>query len=113
MKIGIATVQEQRERALAIAAGTRTRGPDEPTAWFPNISAIASVFSDENMALLKTIRKTHPESIDALAEAVGKHTQDVSRSLRAMEPYGVVKLLKKGRVVTPVATSEHVTVELI
>ena len=35
LKVGIATVQEQRARSLAIAAGTRTRDADEPNVWFP------------------------------------------------------------------------------
>jgi hypothetical protein len=30
LKVGIATVEEQRARSLAIAAGTRQRGDDEP-----------------------------------------------------------------------------------
>lgn len=95
MKIGIATPQQQLERALAIASGTRTREADEPTVWFPSISAVARIFSDDNMALLKIIREKHPESIDALAEAVGKHAQNVSRSLQAMEPYGVGQACEK------------------
>lgn len=35
LKIGIATVQEQRKRSLAIAAGKRTRGAGDPNIWFP------------------------------------------------------------------------------
>ena len=35
LKVGIATVQEQRARSLAIAAGTRTRDADEPNVWLP------------------------------------------------------------------------------
>jgi predicted transcriptional regulator len=34
---------------------------------------MARVLSDENMALLKVIRESHPDSMDALAKAVGRY----------------------------------------
>ena len=53
LKIGIATVQQQRERALDIASGKRKRKPDEPTVLFPSVSVAASMLSDENLTLPK------------------------------------------------------------
>lgn len=50
LKVGIATVPEQRARFLAIAAGRRARGGDEPNVWFPSVASMARVLSDENMA---------------------------------------------------------------
>ena len=110
MRFGIASVAEQRTRSLAIAAGTRQRGSEEPNVWFPSVSALARVLSDENMALLKVIREQRPASMDALAKVVGKQSPNVSRSLHMMEQYGLVRLVKHGRTVVPEATSEHVTV---
>ena len=57
LKFGIAPVPVQRARSLAIAAGTRQRTKDEPNVWFPTVTAMARVLSDENMALLKVIRE--------------------------------------------------------
>lgn len=111
LKVGIATVQEQRARSLAIAAGTRQRGNDEPNVWFPSVSAMARVLSDENMALLKAVREQRPDSMDALAQVVGKHAPNVSRSLHAMAAYGLVEFVRNGRIVTPQATFEHLSVE--
>ena len=111
LKVGIATVQEQRARSLAIAAGTRQRGNDEPNVWFPSVSAMARVLSDENMALLKAVREQRPDSMDALAQVVGKHAPNVSRSLHAMAAYGLVEFVRNGRSVTPQATFEHLSVE--
>ena len=111
LKFGIAPVPVQRARTLAIAAGTRQRGKDEPNVWFPTVTAMARVLSDENMALLKVIRESHPDSMDALAKAVGKHAPNVSRSLHTMAQYGLVKHTKHGRTVIPQATSERVTVD--
>ena len=50
LNVGIASVAQQRARALAIAAGTRQRASDEPSVWFPTIAAAVSVLSDENLA---------------------------------------------------------------
>jgi predicted transcriptional regulator len=73
LKFAIAPVPVQRARSLAIAAGKRERSKDDPDVWFPSVAAMARVLSDENMALLKVIRESHPDSMDALAKAVGKH----------------------------------------
>ena len=107
LKFGIAPVPVQRARSLAIAAGTRQRTKDEPNVWSPTVTAM----SDENMALLKVIRESDPDSMDALAKAVGKHAPNVSRSLHTMAQYGLVKLTKHGRTVIPQATSDGVTVD--
>ena len=111
LKVGIATVQERRARSLAIAAGTRQRGDDEPHVWFPSVSAMARVLSDENMALLKAVREQRPDSMDTVAQVVGKHAPSVSRSLHAMAAYGLVEFVKNGPTVTPQATFEHLSVE--
>lgn len=111
LKFGIAPVSVQRARSLAIAAGTRQRAKDEPTVWFPTVTAMARVLSNENMALLQVIRESRPHSMEALASAVGKHAPNVSRSLHTMAQYGLVKLSKHGRTVMPQVTSERVTVD--
>jgi predicted transcriptional regulator len=91
LKLGIAPLAEQRARSLAIASGTRKRLDDETHIWFPSVNAMARVLSDENLALLKIIRESHPDSMDALAKALGKHAPNVSRSRHTMEQYGLVK----------------------
>ena len=111
LKFGIAPVPVQRARSLAIAAGTRQRAKDEPNIWFPSVSAMARVLSDENMALLKAISESHPDSMDTLAKTVGNHVPNVSRSLHTMAQYGLVTLTRQGRTVIPKVSSERVTVD--
>jgi predicted transcriptional regulator len=112
LKIGVATVAQQRARTMAIASGKQKRAAADPTIWFPSISAMARIISDENLALLKVIREQHPDSIEALAEAVGRHAPNVSRSLHAMVPFELVTLVKKGRSVIPETAWEHLTVKI-
>jgi len=56
---------------------------------------IGRVLSDENRARLKATQELHPESVNALAAALGKEQSNISRSLHLMEPYGLLKLVKK------------------
>lgn len=111
LKVGIASEPQQRARSLAIAAGTRKRGSDEPHVWFPTVAAMARVLSDENMALLKAVREQQPDSMDSLAKVVGKQAPNVSRSLHTMAEYGLVKFIKNGRTLMPQATFEHLSVD--
>lgn len=110
LKFGIATVAEQRARALAIASGTLQRGKDDPKVWFPSVSAAMRVLSDENMALLKYIREQRPESVSEVASALGKQAPNISRSLHTMEQFGLVRMVKQGRVVKPESLAEQVVV---
>jgi predicted transcriptional regulator len=71
LRVGIATVQEQRTRSLAIAAGTRQRGDDEPNVWFSSVTAMARVLSDENMGILKVVREQQRDPMDSYSQ--GKH----------------------------------------
>lgn len=112
MKFGIASVAEQRARTLAIASGKKKRGADDPDIWFPSISAVARVLSDENMALLKFIKEAQPESLKELAQLAGKQEPNVSRSLHTMEEFGLVRLVKTGRTVRPEVLASEVTLTL-
>lgn len=112
LKFGIASVADQRARALAIAAGTAQRADDDPNVWFPSVSAAMRVLSDENMALLKYIRDERPESVNKLALALGKQPPNVSRSLHTMAQFGLVRMVKQGRVVKPEALAERVLVAI-
>lgn len=64
---GIMTQEKIRERMLAIAKGEYKPKPSEPKIWFTSMKSLAEVLSDDNRALLKTIRDLQPESISGLA----------------------------------------------
>ena len=110
MKIGVASVADQRQRTLAIATGALTPNADDPKVWFPSTAAMARVLSDDNMAILKMLRQEKPASVAALAKAVGKLAPNVSRSLHTMEQYGLVRLVQAGRTKKPEATADALTV---
>lgn len=101
--IGIMSQDEIRKRVLDIARGDYTPKRNEPKVWFPSMKSVAEVLSDQNRALLKMIAEMQPESLTELAEAAGRQTSNLSRTLKMMERYGFVELKKKNKTVKPVA----------
>lgn len=109
LKVGIAPRQAVFQYIRDVVAGRRRRTADDPDVWFSSVESFAKVLSDKNRALLTLIAKTHPESIDALAAASGRAKSNLSRTLRTMELYGLVKLEKgDGRKLRPVVTFKRV-----
>ena len=87
-------------------------GPGQPSVWFPSMATMAAVLSEDNRALLRLIRERRPKSLTALSELTGRHVPNLSRSLRTMEGYGLVKLEREGHGVAPVALATEFLVVL-
>src|SRR5216684_3616880 len=98
--IGGASHDQLRERALQIARGERRRQPDEPRIWFTSLESLAKVLSEPNRALLRIIDERHPSSIAELAALTGRKPSNLSRTLKTMSQYGLVRLVsgKRGSV---------------
>lgn len=102
LKIGIASYEEMKARVMAIARGEHKPGPEEPKVWFTSMGSLARVLSDRNRALLDLISEEQPESITELAKLSGREKPNLSRTLKTMEGYGLVRLEKgKGGKVAP------------
>lgn len=67
------------------------------------MATMAAVLSEGNGALLRLIRDRRPKSLMVLAALTGRCVPNLSRSLRMMEGYGLVKLKRDGHGVEPVA----------
>ena len=92
LKVGIATLEQYKQRTLAIARGEHTPMPGEPKVWFHSIATLSQVLSEKNRGLLALIARTNPNSLSELAEATGRAKSNLSRTLRTMERYGLVRL---------------------
>lgn len=92
--VGIRRPEEQSRPAA---------GRGQPTVWFPSMATMAAVLSEDNRALLRVIRDQRPKSLTALAELTGRRVPNLSRSLRMMEGYGLVRLKRDVHGVAPVA----------
>ncbi|CAA7627431.1 transcriptional regulator [Magnetospirillum sp. SS-4] len=100
IKVGIATHDELRDRALQIARGERRRQPDEPKVWFTSLESMAKVLSEPNRKLLRIIDEQQPASLAELEVMSGRKVSNLSRTLKTMSQYGLVKLVpgKRGSV---------------
>lgn len=101
LRIGIASPADYKARTLAIARGEHD-AEGEPKLWFPSIESVAKMLSDRNRELLAIIAREQPESLQALAERTGRAKSNLSRTLRTMERYGLVRLEPRaGRALAP------------
>lgn len=106
VKIGIAPQEKIRERVLAIARGGIKPKPSDPKVWFTSMCSLSQVLNDENRALLEVVRTSRPASISELAGITGRKQGNLSRTLKTMSRYGLVKMEKSDRSVRPIAKAE-------
>ena len=117
IRVGILPLEKVRDYTLAIAKGTHKRKPGEPKIWFTSIKSFAAVLSDENRDLLRIIHDAKPESIADLVQKTGRKASNLSRTLRTMANYGLVRLEEGSqgrgrRAVKPVAVARSVSLTL-
>ena len=102
LRIGISSYEDMKARTLAIARGEYKPKRGEPRIWFTSMGSFARVLSDRNRALLELIAETQPDSIAELANLSGRAKSNLSRTLKTLEGYGLVRLKKgKGGKVSP------------
>ncbi len=83
---------------IGIRAGKRARQASShseaptPTVWFASWRQLAGVLSDENRALLRLMQERQPRTVLELAALSGRAASNLSRTLRNLEGYGLVKL---------------------
>lgn len=78
-------------------------GPNTPMIWFPSMASLAAVLSEDNQALLRIISDRNPKSITQLSELTGRKVSNLSRTLKMMATYGLVKLNRNMRELEPKA----------
>jgi predicted transcriptional regulator len=97
LKVGIASYEDMKARTLAVAAGKQRIGADEPKVWFTSTESFAKVLSAGNRELLRIIAVNAPGSLDELALITGKAKSNLSRTLKTMAGYGLVRLDRGAR----------------
>jgi predicted transcriptional regulator len=112
LKVGIASYEEMKARTMRIARGEHRVSPREPKVWFTSTESFAKVLSAGNRELLRIIAERAPGSLDELAQITGRAKSNLSRTLKTMEGYGLVRLKRgeRGRTIPRVL---HDRVELI
>ena len=112
LKVGIASAAWLKARTIAIAKGRRKRIPGDPQVWFASIHSLAQVLSEPNRLLLDLIRTAKPSTLTELAVLSGRKPGNLSRTLKAMESYRLVRLERGGNTVRPVVDWDKVEIEV-
>jgi predicted transcriptional regulator len=113
LKVGIASYADMKARIMAAARGERRIAPDEPKVWFTSTESFAKVLSAGNRELLLIIAEKKPGSLDELAQMTGRAKSNLSRTLKTMAGYGLVRLERgeRGRI-TPKINHDRVELDL-
>ncbi len=107
MKVGIISKEDYIKRTMAIAKGTYKPRKGEPKIWFESLNSMSQVLSSENQDLLKVIIEHKPMSLTELEKLSNRKKSNLSRTLKTLERYGIVKLQKKeGRLVPKVIATD-------
>lgn len=107
VRIGIADYDAQKARLMAIARGDHKPAKDEPKVWFTSIESVAQILSSKNQELLKIIFEAEPESISHLAALSGRSQGNLTRTIKTLQRYGLVRLETSGRRKQPVAVANR------
>ena len=112
LRAGISTYAEMKARTLAVARGGY-RVADEPRVWFTSTDSFAKVLSAGNRELLRIIGEAAPDSIEELARLTGRAKSNLSRTLKTMAGYGLVRLEpgERGRI-APKVSYDRVSLDL-
>ena len=90
--VGIASYEDMKARSMAIARGDHSPKRGEPKVWFTSIESFAKVLSKRNVELLQIIAEHQPVGYKELEALSGRKISNLSRTLRTMERYGLVRL---------------------
>jgi predicted transcriptional regulator len=114
LKVGIASYEEMKERTLRIARGETKVAAGEPKVWFTSTDSFAKVLSAGNRELLRVIAEKMPGSLDELARFTGRKKSNLSRTLKTMAGYGLVRLERgpRGRI-APKLVYDRVELDLL
>ena len=92
VKVGIMPLKDFQAYTKAIVAGKHKRKRGEPKIWFSSMASLAQVLSDQNRELLSLIAEQRPASISELARLSDRSQSNLTRTLKKMESYGLVKM---------------------
>ena len=113
LKVGIADYEEMKARSMRIARGEEKPAPGDPKVWFTSTESFAKVLSAGNRELLRVIADKAPGSLEELSEITGRAVSNLSRTMKTMESYGLIRLEKgRGRRLAPRVVHDRVELAL-
>ena len=112
LKVGIADPEEMKARTLRIARGEEKPSPGDPTVWFASTESFARILSAPNREMLRIIAEQAPDSLDELAALTDRAKSNLSRTLKTMIGYGLIRMERSGRKLAPKLIHDRVVLNL-
>ncbi len=111
LNVGIMPREEFQKRTIAIASGKYKPKKDEPKIWFSSMKSLGEILSESNVKLLKIIDSEHPESIKQLSEISGRKSSNLSRTLKTLEQYSIIELVRHNKTIMPVVKAMNFNIK--
>ncbi len=111
MNVGIMSRENYKNRTIAIAKGEYKPKSNDPKIWFESVKSLSQVLSNENQELLKFIIQYKPQSLTELEKISHRKKSNLSRTLKKLESYGIVSLIKENGKVVPKVKATDFRVE--
>jgi len=111
MNVGIMSREDYKNRTIAIAKGEYKPKSNDPKIWFESVKSLSQVLSNENQELLKFIIQYKPQSLTELEKISHRKKSNLSRTLKKLESYGIVSLIKENGKVVPKVKATDFRVE--
>ena len=97
---------ELREEMRAVVRGERAASPVSA------VGVLAALATPANFELLRVIIRNRPESVSRVAELTGRDELNISRALKDLHRHGLIRLVRKGQAVRPVAVATRIDIDL-
>ncbi|WP_084977198.1 HVO_A0114 family putative DNA-binding protein [Plesiomonas shigelloides] len=95
-------MENVKQQRCVIGIHGQTSDPDYPVdIWFDSLKSVANVLSKENQQLLKVIAEQQPQSVTELATLTGRAVSNVSRTLKTLGKYNLVKMQSTKTMLSP------------
>ena len=111
MNVGIMSRENYKNRTIAIAKGEYKPKSNDPKIWFESVKSLSQVLSNENQELLKFIIQYKPQSLTELEKISHRKKSNLSRTLKKLENYGIVSLIRENGKVIPKVKATDFRVE--
>ena len=111
MNVGIMSRENYKNRTIAIAKGEYKPKSNDPKIWFESVKSLSQVLSNENQELLKFIIQYKPQSLTELEKISHRKKSNLSRTLKKLESYGIVSLMKENGKIIPKVKATDFRVE--
>ncbi|WP_297478027.1 MarR family transcriptional regulator [Ferrovum sp.] len=108
----VATQEKIRAQVLNIVTGKHPQ-QDSSRVYFSSMVALSKILNDDNLELLRLIKRHEPESIAELAELTGHKQKTLTKQLDTLSRYGFVALFQEEDTITPVSTLDWIKIAVL